>query len=322
MKSKFEKGTLTVKFGVKNASGSFLAKFDKFMNEEIRKHKPKKIVFDMDGVEKVTSAILRRFLRILNFGFEEEIINASKSVVEILTITNIDKMIHVVHKRPLISIKNLKEISRGGYGVVYEHSKDEILKVYNGYLPEEQILRGVKNSKVAFQRGLSVAIPYATVDTEEGIGVLFEKVKGTALADVIHNHPERVEPKIKRLVELSKEMAATEFKPGELTSVRDIYINALHSVRKQLPPAYIDAYKLAIESLPDVNRAVHGDLTCVNVLDDGFDLIMVDMDTFSFCHPIWDAASMYTAYYYCYEKGDEEETFFFNRLTCAECKHV
>lgn len=322
MQSMYEKGVLTFKFGVKDVSGDFLKKFDKKINDQIKANNVKKIVFDMEGVKRITSAIIRRWLRMQNYGFDIEIINTEKEVATILAITNLDKIVHVVHKRPKINTKGLKEISRGAYGKVYDYSPDEILKVYYGYLGEEQILRGVQNAKVAFQHGLPVAIPYATVDTSEGIGVLFEKVKGKGLSDEIHGNTKIIPQKMKEMVRLAKHISGTVFQPGELTSIKDLYIDALDPIRRQVPAAYIDAYKIAIESMPDVNTAVHGDLATVNVLDDGFDLMLVDMDTFSFAHPIWDIASMYTAHYYVYLKGNEEETFLYTRMNCNENKQV
>lgn len=322
MKTTFEKGKMTFKFETKNISGDFLAKFDTKITADIKKHKPNTIIFDMDGVQKITSAILRRFLRLKNAGFTVEIINATKPVVEIMAITSIDKMISVSHKRNFINTKGLKEIAHGAYGKIYEYGKDEVLKVYYGFLPEEQVLRGVKNGKVAFEHGLPVAIPYATVDTNEGIGVLLENVKGTVLSDVVHDDPKALKLRCTEIAQLAKLISNTHFEPDELSSIKEIYINSLDPISHMLSKESVDAFKIAIQALPDVTTAVHGDLATPNVLFDGHDLIMVDMDTFSFAHPIWDVASMYTAHYYCYLKGDEEENFYYNHMTCLECKHV
>lgn len=246
----------------------------------------KDVVFDMELVEYVSSSVLRRLIALKNAGYNVTVINCSRKLYDIFAIVGFEKLIHIGTKRLQIKTNKMKEIATGGNGKIYDFSRDEILKIYYETISDERAEKGMQNAKKAFNKGLPVAIPFAMVETDQGKGIIYEKLKGKSLAHEMHTNPRYFKTGAIELVKLCKTLGSTHFEPGELSSVRETFINGLDPIKKFLPPHYVDAYNIAIESIPETNTAVHGDLHAGNVILEGNDLLLIDTDDFGSGHPI------------------------------------
>lgn len=322
LKGYLEGNTLYVSIPHKTIDSSNITKFDKQL-EDIIKHKQKwDIVFDMEKVEACSSSVLRRMVMLKNAGYNIKIINAGRKLYDIFAVVGFDKIVHIGTKKLNINTKNMKQFAEGGNGKIYEFTRDEILKIYYDFQSEEKIERGMHNAKLAFTKGLPVAIPYASVKTDQGIGIIYEKVTGKSLAATMHNNKKYFDTGAREMTKLCLQLATTHFGDEELTNVKLGFVNGLDPIAKFLPPHYVDAYNIAIEMLPETDTAVHGDFHAKNIMLEGNELLLIDVDDFGSGHPIWDVGSMYTAYKFLSDKGDEDETFAMVGMNVGEAARV
>lgn len=301
--------TLYVDVTLKNIDSKNILKFDSQLSDLLKSKEKFDIVFNMEKVESCSSSVLRRMIMLKNAGYNVKIINAGRKLYDIFAVVGFEKLVHIGTKKLNFSTKNMKEFATGGNGKIYEFSRDEILKIYFDRQSEEKIEQGMKNAKIAFTLGLPVAIPFASVLTDQGIGIIYEKVTGKCLADAIHNNKKYFETGVRELTKLAKLLASTHFGDEPVTNIKEGFVDGLKPIAKFLPKAYVDAYNIAIEMLPENDTAIHGDFHAKNIMLEGDELLLIDVDDFGSGHPIWDVASVYTAYKFLSDKGDEEETF-------------
>lgn len=276
----------------------------------------------MDMVDYVSSSCLRRFLGLKKLGYNVTIINCGRKLYDIFAVVGFEKMIHIGTKKLQIDTSKMKQIATGGNGKIYNFTRDEVLKIYYDSVSDERVENGMVNAKKAFNKGLPVVIPFAMVETDQGKGVIYEKVTGKSLAEEMHTNPKYFKKGALGLINLCKQLGSTEFEPGELSSIRETYINGLDPIKKLLPPHYVDAYNIAVECIPETYTAVHGDLHAGNVMIEGNELLLIDVDDFGCGHPIWDACSFYTAYYCLWEIDNEKESMDFIGMTPKQAGKV
>ena len=319
IETKSEGNNIYVKINLKSIDSSNITKFDSKLRNFLAGKKKFNITFDMDDVDYASSTILRRMVMIKNGGNNVKIVNANRKLYDIFAVVGLDKMIEIGTKKLNISTKKLKQFATGGNGKIYNFTRDEILKIYFDFQSEEKIIHGMENAKMAFNKGLPVVIPYASVQTDQGVGVIYERVGGKSLADAMHNNKKFFDKGAIAMTQLCKRLATTHFEETDkMTYVKDGYVNGLDPIKKFLPKRLVDAYNIAIEVMPNTNTAVHGDFQGRNILLDGSELLLIDLDDFGLGHPIWDVASAYTAYGFLNEKGDEDETYAMVGLNVAE----
>lgn len=322
LKGYLEGNTLYVDIPLKNIDSSNITKFDKQLQDIIENKQKWDIVFNMEKVEACSSSVLRRMIMLKNAGYNIKIINAGRKLYDIFAVVGFEKIVHIGTKKLNINTKNLKEFATGGNGKIYQFTRDEILKIYYDFQSEDKIEQGMKNAKIAFTKGLPVAIPYASVKTDQGMGIIYEKVTGKSLAEAMHNNKKYFETGAREMTKLCRQLATTHLDDDGLTNVKEGFVDGLKPVAKFLPKHYVDAYNIAIEMLPETDTAVHGDFHAKNIMLEGSELLLIDVDDFGCGHPIWDVGSMYTAYKFLSDKGDEDETFAMVGMNVKEAARV
>ncbi len=172
--------------------------------------------------------------------------------------------------------------------------------------------------------GLPTAIPYDVVRVGDGYGSVFEMLNAGSVADILKKEPDRLPECAHMMTELLKKIHATKVKPGEFPDARQTALDWADFLRDHLPQEQYRKLRQLIEAVPRDTHVVHGDCHVKNVMLQNGEPLLIDMDTLSQGHPVFEFAAIYIDYQGYGELDPREVTSFFgiSHETCAELMHL
>ena len=297
MNLSYDDGILSITFPEKiNANNA--ADFEKELFAIEQLPYAKEIVFDANNLEYISSLGLRVIFK-LNKKFDKTpvtIFNASSEVHEILDQTGITSWVTVYKKLRNVDLNSLKLLGTGMYGSVYRINEEQILKVFHDVHSELEIRNIINNIRIAFTHDIPTIMPFEVVNTEKGFGVVLELLMSQILSTLMHNNTKDFDKYVVKMVELSKKLADTKFEEGTLRNSNDFVTEYVESSAEFLTPEEIAAIKNYIDIVPRRNTGVHGDFHARNIMVMDDNLLLIDMDSFSCGHPVWDMGGVYRIY--------------------------
>lgn len=267
------------------------------------------IVLDAENLDYISSAGLRVILRLKKANSDTKVINCSSEVYEIFDMTGFSEMMDISKAYRKISIEGCEKIGEGSNGAVYRTDPDTIVKVYKNHDALEEIHNERELARKAFVMGIPTAIPYDVVQVGEYYGSVFELLDAKSFANLLNEQPDCTESLAKQSVEILKTMHATELKPGELPSKREEAIGWAEACRPALPEDIADRLLELFKGIPETNNMLHGDYHIKNIMQQNGENLLIDMDTLSQGHPIFEIAAIYAAYigFSCVDEGNSRD---------------
>lgn len=267
---------------------------EKSINEQIGSFKGE-LVLDAAGLDYISSAGLRVVLRLKKANSDTKVINCSSDVYEIFDMTGFSEMMEVSKAYRQLSIEGCEKLGEGSNGVVYRTDPDTIVKVYKNPDSLDEIKNERELARKAFVMGIPTAIPYDVVKVGERYGSVFELLNAKSFAKLI-NAGEDVDALAKQSVEILKTIHSTVLQPGELPSKKkEALVWAEYDV-DYLPEEIGAKLVKLFNEIPETNTMLHGDYHIKNIMRQGEENLLIDMDTLSMGHPIFEFASIYAAY--------------------------
>ena len=270
-----------------------------------------KLVLNMENLRYISSAGLRIILKLKQKYNDVAVVDASLEVFDILQMTGFTNIMPVKKALKRVYISGAEVIGTGYYSTVYRIDKDTIIKVFNRVSDQEQIERELKMAKEAFILGIPTAISFDIVKVDEKLGVRFEMLDCDSLKNVIVNHPEKREEFITKYAALLKQMNTTECNNPIIPDMKKHYQRKLEKIKEWLPKEAYDKLTKMFNAIPDRNTLIHGDCHFKNIMVQNGELLLIDMDTLSIGHPIFEWAALFAPY--CAFNEDEpgnSEKFF------------
>jgi len=256
----------------------------------------KSLVLDFDKVSYISSAGLRIILKLKQRYDDFSVINASLEVYDVFQMTGFTSMMSIKKALRKIDLTGAEIIGDGFFSTVYRLNKDTIVKVFNRTSDPEQIERELRLAKEAFVLGVPTAISFDVVKVGDKMGVCFEMLDCMSLKTALLTDKSKYNEYLEKYAALLKKINTTEcFNP----LIPDIKVNSLKKV-EAIKPYLEDKYylkaKSLMESIPERKTFVHGDCHFKNIMVQGDDLLLIDMDTLSVGHPIFELAAIYAPY--------------------------
>lgn len=302
MKCKLENGIMTLYFsGELNSSNA--DSVEKEIEEITGKEKFEKLVLDFSSLNYVSSAGLRIILKLKQKYNETKIVEASLEVYDVLSMTGFINIMEVNKALKQVDISNAQVIGTGFFSTVYRINQDTIIKVFNRTSDTEQIERELKLAKQAFVLGIPTAISFDIVKAGDKLGVRFEMLDSVSLKSAFLEHPEKYDELLNKYVGLLKKINTTESFDPEIRDIKQTYIKRLDTIKEELGDKYYQKAKKVLESLPNCSTFVHGDCHFKNIMMQGDELLLIDMDTLAKGNPIFELA-LIRAPYVAFEEDD------------------
>ncbi len=279
------------------------------------------LVLDLEQVSYISSAGLRVILKLKKEYENLSLINASFEVYDVFSMTGFVDIMPISKILRKVDVSHATVIGSGFFSTVYQLDKDTIVKVFNRTSDPDQIQRELRLSKEAFVLGIPTAISFDIVQVGDKLGVCFElldatSAKTTFLKDEQHFHEFMV-----KYAALLKKINTTECNDPEIPSIKNFYLEKIDKIHPYLEEGYYQKAKRLLESIPERNTFVHGDCHFKNIMIQGGELLLIDMDTLSVGHPLFELAALY-APYCAFSEDDKGNSEKFLGISDEQARHI
>ena len=253
-------------------------------------------VLDAQDLEYISSAGLRVVLRLKKAYDGIKIVNCSPEVYDIFEMTGFTEMMEIARAYRRLSVEGCEVIGEGANGKVYRIDADTIVKVYKNHDALAEIHNERELARKAFVMGVPTAIPYDVVQVGDLYGSVFELLNAKSFAKLMIEQPEKTEEFAKESVDILKTIHATVLKPGELPDKKAEAVVWAEFCRSHLPEEIGEKLVDMMRAIPDTLNMLHGDYHIKNIMRQNGENLLIDMDTLSMGHPIFEFAAIYLAY--------------------------
>ena len=295
MRHELNKDTLTLYF-----EGEFNSSNAQEIGDEANKiaesNKFNKLVLDFDDVKFISSAGLRVVLSLNQKYPNTSVINAGLEVYDVFQMTGFTSMMSITKALRKIDLSGAEVIGDGFFSTVYRLNKDTIVKVFNRTSDPGQIERELKLAKEAFILGVPTAISFDVVRVGDKMGVCFEMLDCMSLKTAVLTHRKNYKEYLKQYAELLKKINTTECLNPAIPDIKKNYLEKVEVIKPYLEQKYYEKAKKLVENIPERKTFVHGDCHFKNIMVQGDELLLIDMDTLSVGHPIFELAAIYAPY--------------------------
>ena len=302
MEYKNQNNTLTLYFAGELNSGN-ADNYEKESEEIIEKQEHENIVLDFGELKYISSAGLRIVLRLKQKYQNVKIEQVSLEVYDILQMTGFTNIIECSKKLNEVSVDGAQVIGEGFFATVYRINKDTIIKVFNRTSDAGQIERELKLAKTAFVLGVPTAISFDIVKVGEKLGVRFEMLDCMSLKNCFLTYPDKYDELLKKYVDLLKKINTTECFDLTIPDMHEAYQKKVEAIKQYFTQDQYSKLVKLFEGLEHKNTLVHGDCHFKNIMVQGDDFLIIDMDTLARGNKIFELAQL-RAPYVAFEEDD------------------
>ena len=263
----------------------------------------KKLILDFSEVDYISSAGLRTILKVKQAHDDLSVIETSLEVYETFSMTGFTTLMDIRKALRRVDISNAKVIGDGFYSTVYRLDGDTIVKVFNRTSDPHQIERELKLAKQAFILGIPTALSFDIVKAGEKLGVVFEMLDCNSLKTVVSEHPEKYLEYVDKYVALLKKINTTVCDSPEIPDMKKFYQEKVDFIKDNLDERHFNKLKDIVDNIENRKTFIHGDCHFKNIMVQSDELLLIDMDTLSVGHPIFELAQLYCPY--CAFEEDE-----------------
>lgn len=255
-----------------------------------------KIIIDAENLEFISSAGLRVILKLRKAYKDIEIVGVSPDVYDVFEMTGFTEMINVQKGYRKLSVDGCEVLGEGSNGVVYRYDPEIVVKVYRNANALNEIKRERQLARTALILGIPTAIPFDVVRVGDSYGSVFELLNAKSFSKLIAAEPENKDKYITEFVDLLKRIHSTEVSPEDIEDMKAVAIGWAEFLADYLPQEQSEKLLALIRAVPDRHTMIHGDYHTNNVEMQNGEVLLIDMDTLSYGHPVFELASMFLGF--------------------------
>ena len=252
------------------------------------------LILDAVNLTYISSAGLRALLALSEATKNRiRILNVCHEVYYIFDMTGFTELFDIGRTPREVSVEGCQVIGKGGFGTVYRLGNDKILKLYNsshtfGEIERERIL-----AREAFVSGIPSVITYDTVRCGDSFGIVFEMLRADTLGHAFASSPDKTEEYVERYVDFVKRLHEIPINSRAFPQLKTTLHNRVPSLASICSEEELTLLHSLIDSIPDSNTLVHGDLHPGNIMLRGKDFILIDLPDSSVGSKVWDVISLF-----------------------------
>lgn len=294
---------------------------EKEIEDVLAQNKFQTLNLDFAKLQYISSAGLRIVLKLKQRFDDTHVINAGLDVYDVLQMTGFTNIMDVKKAIKEMSVDGAEIIGEGFFSTVYRIDKDTIIKVFNRTSDEKQIERELRLAKQAFVLGIPTAISFDIVKVKNKLGVRFEMLDCMSLKNAFAKYPEQYDELLNKYVDLLKKINNTECFDPAVPSIKKFFIEKVGVLKGFIDDVHYEKALELIKSVPERSTFVHGDCHFKNIMVQGEDFLLIDMDTLSVGHPIFELANLRCPYVAFEEDNPGNNQQFFG-LSAEYCKKL
>lgn len=255
-----------------------------------------KIIIDAENLEFISSAGLRVILKLRKAYKDIEIVGVSPEVYDVFEMTGFTEMLDIQKGYRKLSVEGCEVLGEGSNGVVYRYDPEIVVKVYRNSNALNEIKRERRLARTALILGIPTAIPFDVVKVGDSYGSVFELLNAKSFSKLIAAEPENKDKYIAEFVGLLKRIHSTEVNPEDMEDMKSVAIGWAEFLTDYLPAEQSEKLLSLIRAVPERHTMIHGDYHTNNVEMQNGEVLLIDMDTLSYGHPVFELASMFLGF--------------------------
>ena len=255
------------------------------------------VELDCDRLTHTSSAGLRVILHLIQEKEETVLTNVHSGLYEILDMTGFTDMVKISRAYRVLSVEGCKVIGQGSNGKVYRIDSDTIVKVYLNPNALPEIHRERNLARLAFVAGVPTAIPYDVVRIESGgYGSVFELLNAKNFGSLLIDGEKSLDEVARMSIDLLRLIHSKVVHSDILPDMKAVVLDWADFLKDHLPAEQHEKLLSLIAGVPEDDHLVHGDFHIRNIEYQNGECLLIDMDTLSHGHPVFELGSMYNAY--------------------------
>ncbi len=190
---------------------------------------------------------------------------------------------------------------KGRTSSIYNFGKEKVLKLYNINFSFDKI----NNEKNLIKSTRSIGIPTPNIyeivrSSDDGYGIIMDKINGLTLEKSIKAHPEKQKMMIKLFVDSIKSIHQIKVKNQIIPDKKVSFISCANQINSTFCSEKEKRKIISIfENIPDADTFLHGDCHTGNAIISSDNKIeYIDLMLCAKGHPIFDLLCMYSHYVY------------------------
>lgn len=254
------------------------------------------LVLNLRDLVYISSAGLRIILRLVKKNPTLRCIELSSDVYDIFDMTGFTSLVSTEKAYRQLSIDGCECIGRGAKGDVYKLNEEQIVKVYKDPDSLDIIFREKDLSKTAFVLGIPTPMSFDVVKVGDLYGTVFEMLNAQSFANYLIKHEDEFDSIIQKSVDILKNMHDSFAQAGNFPAIKKSYVKKLKEIESFLPIEINKKLSRMMDEIPEPLSVVHGDFHLKNIMMEGDEAMLIDMDTLSTGYPLFEFIPIYTAY--------------------------
>lgn len=256
-----------------------------------------KVVFDATPLTYISSAGLRVILKCKKKENCLKIINVSSEVYEIFEMTGFTEIIEIEKAYRVMNVDGCEVIGKGAKGIVYRYNSDTVLKVYNNANSIDAIKNERRLAKRAFVLGIPTAISFDLVKVGDKFGTVYELLDADSFSGIIAKDSSKIVECSKAFADMLYLIHHTEVNKDELPNAKEKYYRYWSStIYPLLDEKTKNKLEQLLKEIPEPSMMLHCDYHTNNIMLQNDEPIVIDMDTLSYGHPLFDLGSICFTY--------------------------
>ncbi len=203
-----------------------------------------------------------------------------------------------------INLDDYVQSGAGFNGASYDMKSDPnvMVKLYNEDYPKQPIIDELEVAKKVYELGVASPEPGCLVTDGKRLGIKFRRIVGKrSFSRMLADEPERTEEYARIFARACKNLHATECPKGLFPEAKEQFIDFVKWA-KELSESEKKVIIDFIESVPECNTALHGDMHIGNAittlakgadLNSKYDIYFIDLGYFSRGCPLYDVGMFY-----------------------------
>lgn len=236
-------------------------------------------------------------MRLLKSEGTLSIVNANHEVYDVFEMTGLTELMSVRKQLREVSLGGATMLGRGGNGEVWRLDAETVIKVYNEGCALDKIDAENRQATAAFTAGIPCAIAFDTVRVGNRYGIVFELLDARTVGNVVHEDPSRIPEMGQKMGELLRELHGTHMAPGILPTIEEkfaAWIDYLEATYLSHEDAGL--MRQVVDAMPTKDTLLHLDFHEGNVMLQGDELVLIDLDDVCVGNPLVDLINHHSSH--------------------------
>ena len=183
----------------------------------------------------------------------------------------------------------------GGTAVSYKHkTRNTLAKLYNPGFEADRAVAEFQTACTVYEMGIPTPEPLRLVTDGERYGAEYAFVPGKrSFTRIISEEPERLEEISLAFAREARRLHGMKADTARLRPFKQV-LQKFYREKDLVPQEYKERALRFLETAPEAETCLHGDLQIGNIITDGKRTLWIDVGEFSYGVPEWDLGVLWT----------------------------